>query len=69
MLDEIIGNEIPKVLENKNDQQYKQRVPQTPSSVVRISTRLIRPPKWYSPSFYYALLIDSGELERLEEAI
>ena len=38
MLDEIKENEVPKVLENKEQQQ----VPQTPANV-RISTRLSRP--------------------------
>jgi hypothetical protein len=44
-------------------------VPQTPTSVVRISTRLSRPPERYSPSLYYLLLTDSGELESYEEAM
>jgi hypothetical protein len=43
VLDEITRNEIAKVLENQNDQQ--QQVPQTPTSVVRRSTRLSRPPE------------------------
>ena len=60
MLDEIIGKETPKVPENQNVQQQDQHVPQTPASVVRISTRLSRPPEQYS-SFYYLLLIDYGE--------
>jgi hypothetical protein len=39
-------NEIPKVPENQNvQQQQQQTVPQTPASVVRISTRLSRPPE------------------------
>jgi hypothetical protein len=41
MLDEITGNEIPKVPKNQNDQQ--QQVPKITASVVRISTRLSRP--------------------------
>jgi hypothetical protein len=45
VLDEIIENEIPKVPENQNVQQQQQQVPQTPTSVVRISTRLSRPPE------------------------
>ena len=45
MLDEIKENEIPKALENKNDQQQQQQVPQTLASVVKRSTRLSRPPK------------------------
>ena len=68
VLDEITKNEIPKVLENQNDQQ-QQEVPQTPASVVRKSTRLSRHPERYSPSLYYALLTDSGELEGYEEAM
>ena len=68
MLDEITENEILKVLENQNDQQ-QQQVPQTPASVVRKSTRLSRPPEWYSPSLYYALLTDSGEPKGYEEAM
>ena len=45
VLDEIIENEIPKVLENQNEQQQQQQVPQTPTSVVRRHKRLSRPPK------------------------
>ena len=44
MLDEIKENEIPKALENQNDQE-QQEVPQSPASVVRKSTRLSRPPE------------------------
>jgi hypothetical protein len=61
VLDEITRKETPNVPENQNVQQRDQQVPQTPASVVRISTRLSRPPEQYSPSFYYLLLIDSGE--------
>jgi hypothetical protein len=32
VLDEITKNEIPKVPENKNVQQWEQQVPQTPAS-------------------------------------
>jgi hypothetical protein len=69
MLDEITEKEIPKVPENQNVQQQEKQVPQTPTSVVRISTRLSRPPERYSPSLYYLLLIDSGEPECYEEAM
>jgi hypothetical protein len=44
VLDEIKENEIPKVPENQNVQQHEQQVPETYASVVRISTRLSRPP-------------------------
>jgi hypothetical protein len=57
------------VPENQNVQQREQHVPQTPASVVRISTRLNRPPERYSPSLYYLLLTDSGELESYEEVM
>ena len=67
MLDEIKENEIPKAPENQNDQQ-QQEVRQTPS-VVRRYTRLSRPPNIYSPSLYYALLIDSCEPEGYEETM
>jgi hypothetical protein len=67
MLDEIIEKEIPKEPENKNVQQKEKHVPQTPASVVRRATRLSRPPKRYSPSLYYLLLIVSGEPEFYEE--
>jgi hypothetical protein len=43
VLDEITKKEIPKEPENQNVQQQEQHVPQTPASVVRISTRLSRP--------------------------
>ena len=69
MLDEITEKEIPKEPENQNLQQQEQQVPQTPASVVRRSTRLSRPPKLYSPSLYYVLLTDSGEIESYEEAM
>jgi hypothetical protein len=61
MLDEITEKEIPKVPENHNVKQQDQQVPQIPTSVVRISTRLSRPPERYSSSLYYLLLIDSAE--------
>jgi hypothetical protein len=60
VLDEITEKETPKVLENQNVQQEK-HVHQTPASVVRISTRLSRPPERYSPSLYYLLLTNFGE--------
>ena len=69
MLDEIKENEIPKVPKNQNVQQLEQQVPQTPTSVVRISTRLSRPLEQYCASLYYLLLIDSDELECYEEAM
>jgi hypothetical protein len=69
MLDEITEKEIPKVPKNKNVQQEEKQVPQTPASVVRISTRLSRPLERYSPSLYYLLLTDSGEPECYEEAM
>ena len=56
MLDEIKENEVPKSPKNQEQQQ----VPQTPTNV-KISTRLGRPPKRFSPSLYYLLLTDSGE--------
>ena len=70
MLDEITENEIPKAPKNQNDQQQQQQqVPQTHASVVRRSTRLSRPPKWYSISLHYALFTDFGEPEGYEEAM
>jgi hypothetical protein len=48
---------------------HEHKVPQTPSSVLRISTRLSRPPERYSPSLYYLLLIDSREPKCYEEAM
>ena len=44
------------------------KVPQTPVSVVRISTKLSRPTERYSHLLYYLLLIDSSEPECYEEA-
>jgi hypothetical protein len=67
VLDEIIEKETQKVPENQNAQQQEQHVPQTPASVVRIYTRLSRPLERYSPSLYYLLLTDFGELECYEE--
>jgi hypothetical protein len=58
VFDEITEKETPKVPENQNVQQQNQHVPQTPTSVVRRSTKLSRPLELYSPSFYYLLLTD-----------
>ena len=69
MLDEITEKEILKEPENQNVQQQEQHVPQTPASFVRRSSRLSRPLERYSPSLYYLLLIDYGELECYEEAM
>jgi hypothetical protein len=69
VLDEITEKEIPKELENQNVQQQEQQVPQTPTSVVKRSTRLSIPPERYSPSLYYLLLTNSGEPECYEEAM
>jgi hypothetical protein len=68
VLDEITEKEIPKVLENQNEKQQEHQILETPTHVVRRSTRSSRPPERYSPSLYYLLLIDSGELESYEEA-
>ena len=64
VLNEIEENEVPKVRVNKEQQQ----VPQNPTSV-RISTRLSRPPKRFSPSLYNLLMTNSCELEFYEEAM
>jgi hypothetical protein len=69
VLNEITGKETPKVPKNQNVQQQDQQVPQTPTSVVRISTKLSRPSEQYSPSLYYLLLTDFGEPECYEEAM
>ena len=57
--------------ENHNDQQpqqpQQQQAPLTLESGVKRSTRISRPLEQYSPSIYYVLLTDSGELERYEE--
>jgi hypothetical protein len=45
VLDEITEKEIPKEPKNQNVQQWEQQVPQTPTSVVRRSTRLSIPPE------------------------
>ena len=78
VLDEITKK--VKVLENHNDQQLEQQeqpkqqhARQTLEIGVRRSTRISRPPEQYSPScspsLYYVLLTDSGELECYEEAV
>ena len=64
MLDEIKENEVPKVLENQEHQQ----LPQTPASVRRY-TGFSRPHKWFSPSLYYLLMIDSSEPGCCEEVM
>jgi hypothetical protein len=45
VLDEITKKEISKEPENQNVQQQEKQVPQTPTSVVRRSTRLSIPPE------------------------
>ena len=64
VFDEIKENEVPKAPENQEQKQ----VPET-SANVRKSTRLSRPPEWFSPSLYYLLMTDSGEPECFEEAM
>ena len=64
VLDEIKENEVPKVPENE-EQRY---VPQTPASVI-ISTRLSRPPEWFSPSLYYLLMSYSSDPKCYENAM
>ena len=69
VLDENTENQIPKVPENQNVQKQEQQVPQTPSSVVRRSTKLSRPHERYSPSLYYLFLTDSSEPKSYEETM
>ena len=64
MLDEIKENEVPKAPKNQEQQQ----VLETPATI-RNYTRLRRPPERLSPSLYYLLMTDSGELECYEEAM
>ena len=64
MLNQIKENEVPKALENQEQQQ----VPKTPATV-RKSTRLGRPPERFSPSLYYLLMTDSSEPECFQEAM
>ena len=64
VLDEIKENEVPKALENQEQQQE----PKTPATV-RKTTRLSRPPERFSPSLYYLLMTDSSEPECYEEAM
>ena len=64
MLDEIKENDFPKEQENKEQQQVSQTTPN-----VRRSTRLSRPPEWFSPSLYYLLMTNFGEPECYEEAM
>ena len=45
-----------------------QEEPCTPATIVRRSSRTIRPPHRFSPSLNYILLTDNGEPESLEEA-
>ena len=64
VLDEIKENEVPKALENQEQQQ----VPET-LATVRKYTRLSRTPERFSPSPYYLSMTDSGEPECYEEAM
>ena len=64
VLDEMKENEVPKALENHEQQQ----VPETPANVTKY-TRLSRPPEQFSPSLYYLLMTDSGEPQCYEEGM
>ena len=64
VLDEIKENEVPKELEN----QEQQHVSQTLANV-RIYTRLSTPPERFSPSNYYLSMTDYGEPDCYEEAM
>ena len=64
MLDEIKENEVPKALEN----QEQQLVTKNPATL-RKSTRLSRPLERFFGSLYYLLMTDSGELECYEDAM
>ena len=57
-------NEVPNALEN----QEQQIILETPTNV-RKSTRLSIPPERFSPSLYYLLMTNFGELECYEETM
>ena len=64
MFGEIKENEVPKEPEN----QEHQHVSRTPANVRRYN-RLSRPPERFSPSLYYLLMTDCGELQCYEEVM
>jgi hypothetical protein len=64
-----LKNKFQRYLKIKMYNNRRSRYLKLPASVVRISTKLSRPPERYSPSLYYLLLTDSGEPECYEEAM
>jgi hypothetical protein len=53
-------------VEETKEQQTKQK---TPTTVVRRSTRITRPPQHFLPSLFHILLTDGGEPETYDEAL
>ena len=66
MLDDTPKDDIPTIPHDV--QKSQQQIPHTPVNV-RWSTRLIRPPEIFSPSFYSILLTDASEPECYDEAM
>ncbi|KAL8104982.1 hypothetical protein AgCh_028950 [Apium graveolens] len=55
---------------NSGSSEYiDDRVPVTPRTEVRKSSRIVRPPQRYSPSTYYMLLTEDGEPQCYSEAV
>ena len=68
-LDELTESTVQKRGEEDKENVYSQIEQSTPIAEVRRSSKNIRPPHHYSPTLYYLLLIDGGELECYNEAL
>ena len=68
-LDELTESTVQKRGEEDKENVYSQIEQSTPVAEVRRSSKNIRPPHRYSPTLYYLLLTDGGELECYDEAL
>ena len=68
-LDELIESTVQKKGEEDKENINSQIDQSTPVAEVRRSSKNIRPPYRYSPTLYYLLLTDGGELECYDEAL
>ena len=68
-LDELTESTVQKMGEEDKENVYSQIEQSTPIAEVRRSSKNIRLPHHYSPTLYYLLLTDGGELECYDEAL
>ncbi|KAL8112467.1 hypothetical protein AgCh_019972 [Apium graveolens] len=67
VLEDITETDLTK--NSGSSENADDRVPVTPQTEVRKSSRSMRPPQRYSPSAYYMLLIENGEPQCYSEAV